>query len=178
MLVRFFSFFIELIKTVAIVFVLAFIIRYFFIQPFIIEGSSMEPNFHDRQLILIDKITYRFQQPKMGDVVVFESPQNHAIYYIKRIIGLPGDKVSVKNGEVYINNAKITEPYLEDNQKTIVDGSEAGVLELKVPNDQYFVMGDNRDASSDSREWGFLEKKYIAGKFLLVIYLTKYYHHV
>ncbi len=175
MLAKFFSFFIELLKTVAIVFVLAFIIRYFFIQPFIIEGSSMEPDFHDRQLILIDKITYRFHGPKLGDVVVFESPQNHAVYYIKRVIGTPGDQVTIKGGAVYVNNQKISEPYLKNGQKTIIDGTETGVLDEKIPANQYFVLGDNRDASSDSREWGILDKSLIAGRFMVVIYPRHWY---
>lgn len=173
MLTKFFSFFLELIKTVAIVFVLAFIIRYFLIQPFIIEGSSMEPNFHDRQLILVNKISYRFQQPKLGDVIVFESPQNHSVYYIKRIIGVPGDEVAIRDGSVFVNNQQISEPYLKKDQVTTADGSGSGVLDEKIPANQFFVLGDNRDASSDSREWGFLDRNLIAGKFLVVIYPTK-----
>lgn len=167
---RFYGFMIELLKTIAIVFVLAFIIRYFLIQPFIIEGSSMEPTYHDKQLILIDKISYRISAPKRGDVVVFESPQNHAIYYIKRIIGLPGDEVTIKNGSVFVNGKQIEENYLARGQKTTVEGMSSAELDQKVGKDQYFVMGDNRDRSSDSREWGLLDKELIAGKLLVVIY--------
>lgn len=172
---KFLSFFIELIKTVAIVFVLAWVIRAFVIQPFIIEGSSMEPNFHNKQLILIDKISYRIHSPRRGDVIVFESPQNHAVYYIKRIVGLPGDQVTIKNGGVYVNNQIDTEAYLAPGQKTIVEGSEVGSLEVKVGPDQFFVLGDNRDASSDSREWGLLDRNLIAGRFLVVIYPRHWY---
>ncbi|MDO8513086.1 MAG: signal peptidase I [bacterium] len=167
---KFLIFFIELLKTVAIVFVLAFIIRYFVIQPFVIEGNSMEPDFHDRQLILINKLSYRIHNPNRGDVIVFESPQNHSIYYIKRIIGIPGDEIQLKEGDVYLNGEKIDEPYLSLGQKTTADTSATGTLDVTVGRDQFFVMGDNRDQSSDSREWGLLDKNLISGKFLVVIY--------
>ena len=167
---KFFSFFIELVKTAAIVFILAWIIRAFVIQPFIIEGSSMEPNFHNKQLILIDKLSYHIHSPRRGDVIVFESPQNHAVYYIKRIVGLPGDQITIKNGEVFVNNKKDPESYLSQGQKTIVGGSETASLEEKVGPNQFFVLGDNRDASSDSREWGLLDKNLIAGRFMVVVY--------
>lgn len=164
------SFFIELAKTIAIVFILAFVIRYFFIQPFVIEGSSMEPNFHNRQLILIDKISYRFHEPKRGDVVVFESPQNPSVFYIKRVIGLPGQHILIKDGDVYIDGEKISEPYLEKGQKTSIQGFDTNTVDEKIPQDEFFVMGDNRDQSSDSREWGLLKRNAIAGKFMVVIY--------
>lgn len=164
------AFFIELLKTVAIVFILAFIIRFFIIQPFIIEGNSMEPNYHNRQLILIDKLSYRFHQPKRTDVIVFESPQNHAVYYIKRVIGLPGQIVTIKDGDVYINDAKLSEPYLASGQKTTVGNDPAQPFSITVGANQLFVMGDNRDQSSDSREWGLLDENLISGKLLVVIY--------
>ena len=167
---RILAFFIELAKTIAIVFILAFVIRYFFIQPFVIEGSSMEPNFHNRQLILIDKISYRFHDPKRGDVIVFESPQDPSVYYIKRVIGLPGQHVLIKDGDVYVNGKKLSEPYLTKGQKTSIEGYESNTIDEKIPNDEFFVMGDNRDQSSDSREWGLLKRSAIAGRFMVVLY--------
>lgn len=164
------NFSLELVKTVAIVFTLAFVIRYLLIQPFVIEGSSMEPNFHNRQLIIIDKLSYRLREPSRSDVVVFESPQNMNVYFIKRIIGLPGDSIRITQGEVYINGNKLNEPYLKPDQKTSIEGSDLGTLEKTLSQNEFFVMGDNRDQSSDSREWGILPRKNIVGRFWFVIY--------
>src|SRR5690606_25162196 len=111
----------DVFKTVSTVLGVAFLIRFFLIQPFYVSGPSMEPNFHDNQYIIVDQVTYRFSKPKRGDVVVFKWPQNIAISFIKRVIGTPGETVEVRNGEVYIynesnpNGAKLDEPYINVN---------------------------------------------------------------
>lgn len=159
----------SVIQKIALVIIVAFIIRSFIIQPFIIEGRSMEPSYHNNQFILIDKISYRLHKPNKGDVVVFQNPKNPSIYFIKRIIGLPGDDVKIEGGNVYINNQIISEPYLAPGQKTTVDSLE-NKYDVIVPGNEYFVMGDNRDESSDSREWNFLPKMNIVGKLWVVVY--------
>jgi len=147
----------EVLETLAIALVSLFIIYTFMAQPFIVQGASMEPNFSDGDYILIDEITYRFREPQRGEVIVFRNPRNESEFYIKRIIGLPGEEVIVSGEEVKINGATLSEDYLP---------AEYGVLGERVFNledDEYFVMGDNRSQSFDSRSWGPLKRYEITG---------------
>jgi signal peptidase I len=133
-------------------------------QPHKIKGASMEPNFPDGEYLLTDKLSYRFREPKRGEVIVFEAPRTNGEEFIKRIIGLPGENVSVRNGSVYINNKKLDEQYLNNS---VLTGSGSFLTEGKqiiVPENNYFVLGDNRSASSDSRMWGFVSKDKITGR--------------
>jgi signal peptidase I len=161
----------DVFKTVSTVLGVAFLIRFFLIQPFYVSGPSMEPNFHNNQYIIVDQVTYRFSKPKRGDVVVFKWPQNIAISFIKRVIATPGETVEVRNGEVYIynkdnpNGIKLQESYIDidtqnDVRRTLAKG-------------EYFVMGDNRHNSSDSRIWGPVARHLIVGKVWVVIYPFK-----
>src|SRR5690606_17460940 len=124
--------------------------------------------FEDNQYILVDQVTYRFRAPKRGDVVVFKYPNNINVSFIKRVIGLPGETVQVQDGKVYITNAEnprgtlINEPYLRN--ETNIDTRRT------LGKDEYFVMGDNRLDSSDSRTWGAVPRKLIVGKVWVVIY--------
>lgn len=158
------AFFLELIKIVVISLAIIIPVRYYLIQPFIVRGSSMEPNFSDGQYLIIDEISYRFQDPKRGDVVVFKYPKDTSQYYIKRIIGLPLETVEISGGEITIYNnhypegIKILESYLILNHET------PGDIKISVPYNEYFVLGDNRRASSDSRVWGLLPRQDIVGK--------------
>ena len=127
---------------------------------FRIEGQSMEPNLHDGEYVLIDKVSYRLRSPERGDVIVFERPGNDRDY-IKRIIGLPGDTVQVSGGKVFVNGAVLDEPYL--NQVTHSD-----MPARQVEIGRYFVMGDNRNNSSDSRAFGNILLKDIIGRAWLV----------
>ena len=139
-------------------------IRYYLVQPFFVKGASMEQNFHDGDYLLIDEISYRFHEPSRGDVIVFRYPENPSQFYIKRIIGLPGETVEVKNNKVKIYNTEFKtgfvpkEYYLSDGQETF------GSTSLQLRNDEYFVMGDNRLQSSDSRRWGAVPKLNITGR--------------
>jgi len=159
----------ELIKTGAFILLIFFLVRYFLIQPFIVDGNSMEPNFHDKEYLLTDKLSYKFREPKRGEVIIFHPP-NRSVYYIKRIIGLPGEKIVLDNGRVYIYNKKnpngtvLAEPYLKPSEHT--DGNLSQILK----DDEYFVLGDNRENSQDSREFGILPKKNIAGRVFLTIF--------
>jgi signal peptidase I len=124
----------------------------------------MYPNFHDKEFLLTDKISYRSNSPQRGDVIVFHAPPPYDSDFIKRIIGLPGDIVMIKDGIVYINGQKLNEEYIP---KSFVTSEKAFLREgipYPVPSDFYFVMGDNRSYSSDSREWGPINKSSIVGK--------------
>ncbi len=139
-------------------------IRMFVFQPFIVSGESMYPTFHNADYLIIDEFGYYFKEPKRGDVIVFHYPKDPKRYFIKRIIGLPGETVIFKDRGVYIKNSenpdgvKLSEPYL--SQITIPGEQQ----EVTVTPNNYFVMGDNRGFSSDSRSWGLLPKENITGR--------------
>jgi len=126
-------------------------------QNFRIEGYSMEPNFHDGQYLIVDKVSYRLHTPERGDVIVFQYPRAPQRDFIKRVIGLPGEKVEIRRGVVFVNNRRLEEPY-GPNPGSYSWGPQV------VPNDDYFVLGDNRDNSSDSHTWGMLPRQNIVGK--------------
>ncbi len=148
----------EVIETILLT-VLIYAAVNFATGRFKVEGSSMEPSVHPNQYVLVDKITYRLSAPQRGDVVVFNYPLATDRDFIKRIIGLPGETVTVSNGVVSVNGQALTEPYIA------APPVSGGTWRLG-PN-QYFVMGDNRNNSSDSRSWGPLERKYLIGKAVL-----------
>ena len=147
----------EVVKVVLISLAIILPVRMFLIQPFYVEGASMEPSFYDKEYLIINEITYRFNEPQRGEVIVFKYPKNPRQYYIKRIIGLPGETIEIRDGQVHINNEILGEEYIEllssDNRRTVVLGDN-----------EYFVLGDNRKNSSDSRIFGPLKGKYIIGK--------------
>lgn len=138
------------------------------LQPHKIKGQSMDPNFPDAEYLLTDKISYRFNAPQRGDVVVFKSPVDPNEDYIKRIIGLPGDTVSVLGGKVYVNRQQLKEAYLAADLYTSAGNFLSEGETKTVPADQYFVLGDNRPHSSDSRAFGFITFKVITGKAWLI----------
>jgi len=154
----------DIIKVAVVALVLAGVVRYFLVQPFFVEGASMEPNFESGEYLLIDEISYYFKPIKRSEVIVFHYPLDPSKYYIKRIIGLPGETVEIKNGKVIVHNNDhpdgfaINENYLSKNLTT------DGRIKKKLGNDEYFVLGDNRPVSSDSRRWGVLPKNEIVGR--------------
>ncbi len=150
------------IQSIILTIALAFLLRFYVIQPFIVEGSSMEPNFHDREYIVIDKASYHIRVPKRGEVIVFHPPTAQSENYIKRIIGLPGDTVEVNKGDIMVNGTKLDETYLGDEDHKTEPIRMTGSVTLNP--DEYFVLGDNREHSSDSREWGPLRKENIEGR--------------
>ena len=159
----FLAFIWEIIEIVAIALVTVFLIRSFIVQPFLVRGASMEPNFLNSNYLLVDEVTYRFRSPERGEVIVFRYPNDPSTYYIKRIIGLPGETLVIESGKIeIINDARpegfwLREDYLIPGTKTL--GDEKIILGA----DQYFVLGDNRMFSFDSRSWGFLNGKNIIG---------------
>ena len=146
----------EAIETIILTAIIFLLIRSV-AQNFRIEGYSMEPNFHDGQYLITDKISYRFHDIERGDVIVFQYPRAPQRDFIKRVIGLPGEKVEIRHGVVYINGKRLEEPY-GPNPGSYSWGPET------VPKDSYFVLGDNRNNSSDSHTWGMLPRKNIVGK--------------
>lgn len=154
----------ETFRVVIISLVIIIPVRYFIVQPFFVKGASMENTFHDGEYILIDEVSYRFKDPARGDITVFRYPKDPDQFFIKRVIGLPNELVEVKNNKVRIFNEanpsgiQISEPYLSEHQVTLGDTT------LKLGPTEYFVMGDNRLRSSDSRSWGALDRDFITGR--------------
>jgi signal peptidase I len=144
---------------------LALLIQAFVIRPFIVSGNSMDPNIKNGQYLIVDQVSYKLREPTRGDVIVFKAPPEPTKYYIKRIIGLPGDTVDIKGGTITIINSTYPKGFtLSEN---FITHKSNDTLHVTVPNDQYFVMGDNRSGSYDSRMWGMLPKANIRGRALL-----------
>ena len=151
----------EITEVVVVAVITVFIIRTFLIQPFLVSGASMEPNFGNGNYLLIDEITYRFREPKRGEVVVIRYPLEPSTFYIKRIVGLPGETLSIEDGQVSVvgGNTKevLGEDYLPEYVKT------RGNTTITLGETEYFLLGDNRNYSYDSRSWGSLDRKLIVG---------------
>jgi signal peptidase I len=157
-------FFLDFLETIAVSLAIFAIVYLFLFQPHQVDGASMLPNFHDKEYILTDKVSYRLGSPKRGDVVVFHSPQDERVDYIKRVIALPGDMVMVKGGHMYLNDQKLEEAYINNPGQVVAGRFLRESAPVEVPPDQYLVLGDNRLHSSDSREWGFVTKGAIVGR--------------
>lgn len=151
----------EFAKTLIIAFVLAQLIMVSVAQAFQVEQYSMEPTLLPRDRVLVDKFLYRLRQLHRGDVIVLKYPLNPSRNYIKRIVALPGDKLEVKEGQLYVNGQRVQEAY--------INGAPQGSYgPLTVPTDSVFVMGDNRNNSEDSRSFGALKKTHIVGQAILI----------
>lgn len=169
----FFDFVWDLAKTGVVVFILAFLIRYFFIQPYVVDGESMMPNYENNEYLLAEKVSYYIHPPQRGDVVIFKYPRNPSVNYIKRVIGLPGETVKIANNQIVIinkdhpNGMALDESYIPKSFQTLTYNNE--VIDKTLNNDEFFVLGDNREHSSDSREWGILPKSNISGRSWLTV---------
>jgi signal peptidase I len=142
---------------------LAFIVIVFLYQPVQVEGTSMMPRLENHERIFINKFVYRFETIKRGDVVVFWYPLDTSKSYIKRVIGLPGEWVSIQDGHVLVNGMALPEPYVPPGYL-----DRQSYPAVRVEPDHYFVLGDHRDSSNDSRVWGTVDRKYIYGKAVFV----------
>jgi signal peptidase I len=155
----------ETFKVVLISLLIVIPIRYFVIQPFCVQGASMEPNFEDGEYLVIDELSYRFRAPGRLEVVVFRFPENPKQFYIKRLIGLPGETVEVRENKVIIINQENPNGFVLDESAYLIDVNRTtGELSVKLGEDEYFVLGDNRSASSDSRSWGAVKRHLIVGR--------------
>lgn len=161
------AFFLDILEAGVMALAIFVLVYLFLFQPHQVLGNSMVPNFHDHENLLTNKISYHFTTPKRGDVVIFKAPLNPNYEYIKRIVGLPGEVVKIGNGGVYINNIPLTESYLPPEDITYGGRLARENQEFVVTDDNYFVMGDNRSHSSDSREWGLVPRENIIGKAML-----------
>lgn len=145
---------------IAVVVVIPF--RLFIAQPFIVDGLSMFPTFNDGHYLIIDEISYRFSEPTRGSVIVFKYPEDPSKYFVKRVIGLPGEKVSINNGQVTIFNTENPEGIVLNEPYVKLPKDDTLSHELKAG--EYFVMGDNRASSADSRIWGAVPEENIIGR--------------
>jgi len=159
----------ETVEVAVICLAVVLVVRNFLIQPFFVDGESMIPNFHNGDYLIVDQLTYRLRQPERGEVIVFHPPQNPSNYYIKRVIGLPGETVQIKNGQITIFNNEHPEGFIlkEDYINNI---KTSGNAVWKLNEGQYFVLGDNRYMSFDSRNWGVLPRNNIVGVVRLRIW--------
>jgi len=154
----------ELLKFAAIAIIIVIPIRVFIAQPFIVNGSSMVPTFEDGDYLIVDEISYRFNDPERGDVVVFRYPNDPSKFFIKRIIGLPGETLKIVGSKVSIRHNKTED---EELYESYVVYPAQNNIEITLNDDEFFVMGDNRAQSSDSRSWGPMPKKFLVGRALI-----------
>ncbi len=160
---QFLSSVLEIVEITAVAFAAVFLIRSYLVQPFLVSGSSMVPNFYDGDYLLVDELTYRFRAPQRGDIIVFRYPKDESVYFIKRIIGLPGEKVVTKDNKITIFNDSHKEGFALDEKYLIGTVPVSSNAEFQVSADSYFVLGDNRTYSFDSRSWGALHKNDVVG---------------
>jgi signal peptidase I len=159
----------DLIKSAIFAIILVAIVRMFIAQPFVVSGQSMEPTFVEHEYMIVDQLSYKLSDPKRGDVIVFKYPKEPSTYYIKRIIGLPGETVSITNGTVVITPIEGKSFTLPEEYIINKDLREVK-QEATLKEGEYFVLGDNRPVSSDSRIWGVLPKENIIGKPFVSVY--------
>ena len=159
----------EISKIVIIALLIVVPIRYFIFQPFFVRGQSMEPNFYQGDYLIVDELSYQFRAPQRGEVIVFKYPQDPSQRYIKRIVGLPGETVQIQGGKVFV---------YQDGQAQALDElaylaqfvSTTGDMEMTLDKNEYFVLGDNRLVSADSRRWGSLPEENIIGRVFLRVW--------
>src|SRR2546429_3207436 len=154
----------EIMETIVLT-VLMFVIINLAVQNYDIDGPSMEPTLHNQERIMVDKVSYLFHAPSRGDVIVFIAPKNPSLNYVKRIIAIPGDVVTVDDTTVKVDGVTLKEPYVDPERQ----GNPYEPIDNHVlPANNYFVMGDDRANSSDSRDWGFVPRENIIGRAALV----------
>ncbi|KKW21888.1 MAG: Signal peptidase I [Parcubacteria group bacterium GW2011_GWB1_52_7] len=160
----------EFLRILLVALAIVIPVRYFIAQPFIVKGASMEPAYEERDYLVIDELSYYFREPARGEVVVFRFPLDPSEYFIKRVIGLPGETVMIEDGKVLVDSGEasgsrqLEERYLEDGLET------SGRITQALGLDEYFVLGDNRTYSLDSRRFGVLPRKNITGRVLLRVW--------
>ncbi|GCF10488.1 signal peptidase I [Dictyobacter arantiisoli] len=154
----------EIIETLVLT-VLMFLVIRLAVQNFNIDGMSMEPSLHNQELVIVDKWSYIFHTPARGDVIVFVAPPNPAQDYIKRVIGLPGDVITIQNTQVMVNGKMLSEAYVDPMRQ---GNPYQPITNMRIPQGAYFVLGDNRGGSSDSRDWGCVPNQNIIGRAAVV----------
>ena len=156
-------FFLEVIKVVVLAAITVSFVRYFLFKPFYVKGESMVPNFQPSDYLIIDELSYRFRSPQRGEAIVFRAPmQVKKDYYLKRVIGLPGERIQVEDNKIIVFNQEHPKGVLVKEEYIVED--TPGSVSYVLGEDQYFVLGDNRDASYDSRRFGPIHKDAIVGR--------------
>lgn len=161
------GFLFELIQVAAVSLAIIIPVRYFLIQPFYVKGASMEPNFFDHEYLIIDELSYRFRQPVRGDIVVFRYPNDPKQFFIKRVIGLPGETVEIAGGRVKIFNNQSPNGFILGEQEYLDQDFTATTRTVTLKSDEFFVMGDNRISSLDSRYFGPVKTTAVVGRVWL-----------
>jgi len=154
----------ETLKVIIISLVIILPIRYFLIQPFYVKGASMEPNFYEHEYLIIDEISYRLDNPQRGEVIVFKYPKDPSQYFIKRIIGLPGETVKLDNGKIIIINEDNPNGFFLNEDMYLPQTHTQGNQQIELTADEYFILGDNRSSSLDSRVFGPIKRSDIVGR--------------
>jgi signal peptidase I len=154
----------EIIETVVLT-ALMFVVINLAVQNYDVDGPSMEPSLHNQERIMVDKVSYHFRSPSRGDVIVFIAPPDPSLNYVKRIIALPGDRLTIQGTKVQVNGVTLSETYVAPEDQ---GNPYAPIVNQPVPAGDYFVMGDDRKNSSDSRDWGFVPRQNIVGRAALV----------
>ncbi len=161
--------FLEIVRFSLIAILIVIPIRMFIAQPFIVSGASMEQTFHTGEYLIVDQVTHYFNDPVRGEVIIFRYPRDPSKFFIKRVIGLPGDTITIENGQVRISNEADPEGYILDEPYIELMPPAAPLMET-LGEREYFVMGDNRGESSDSRSWGVLQEDRIVGRAWLRLF--------
>ncbi len=159
-------FIIEALKILVLAGITIFLVRYYLFKPFYVKGASMEPNFLTQEYLIIDELTYRFHPPVRGEVVVFKYPEDPKQYFLKRIIGLPGERVKITEGKVIVYNDEHPEGVTIDESYLPPEWPTMGEKNTTLKSDEYFVLGDNRPNSYDSRRFGPVKKDAIVGRVI------------
>jgi signal peptidase I len=154
----------DIIKFALIALLIVVPLRWFIAQPFVVRGASMEPVFENGEYLIVDQLTYRFEEPERGDVIILRYPKDPSVFFIKRIIGLPGETVELQGKRVIIRNGVSEEPLMFDQSFIEEDRMRDEYGTYALGEGEYFVMGDNRTESSDSRAWGSLPRENIIGR--------------
>jgi len=154
----------EVVKIIIVSLAIIIPIRMFVIQPFIVEGDSMLPNFHNGEYLIVDELSYLIGGPERGDVVIFHPPQDAKTYYIKRVIGLPNETLEFKDGYIYLYNRQNPDGVRLNESEYLVKSRISETAKITLGNDEYYVIGDNRDNSLDSRRFGAITSDHIRGK--------------
>jgi signal peptidase I len=161
--------FTEIVRFSVIALLIVIPIRLFVAQPFIVSGASMEDTFHNNEYLIVDQLTYQFHEPVRGDVVIFRYPRDLSKFFIKRIIGVPGDTLEIDGNTITLTNQQYPEGIILD-EPYVSSMQQPSYVTETLGEGEYFVMGDNRDASSDSRMWGVLEEEKIVGRALVRLF--------
>jgi signal peptidase I len=166
------EYFLNSIEIVLLLIIVVLPIRFFLFEPFLVKGQSMEPNFHNFDYLIVDKLTYYLHRPQRGEVIIFRPPFDGRVYYIKRIIGLPLEKLIIEESKITVFDKKHPQGFVL-NEDYLKNHYTLGKIEVSLGPDEYFVLGDNREVSYDSRKWGPVKRERIVGRVVFQFSLVK-----